>query len=318
VDKKPFCKIIAAFAVLYIVICAVWYYSLSDAKVSIAVKSGDGASSVASVLKKNNLILSKNLFTLWARISKSENKIKTGVYGFSRKDGMFKILRTLKEGSKNAVKFTVPEGSNIKQTAEIIASKTGINKDRFIEIAANEKMEGYLMPETYFADPASSEEKIIAMMRSEFDKKVTPEMYERAKELNMPMDDIITLASIVEKEAVKPEERPVIAAVFYNRLNKNIRLESCATVLYALGTNKAKLAVEDTYIQSPYNTYRHRGLPPGPICSPGIDSIKAALYPESTSSLFFVSAGGGRHLFADNLEEHIKNRNTAKKKNKAN
>ncbi|MDR1695044.1 MAG: endolytic transglycosylase MltG [Endomicrobium sp.] len=314
--KKTFLKIILAAAVLFAAVCSAWHFGLSDAKVSVTVKSGDGALTVASNLKNNGLILSKNLFAAWAKISKSENKIKAGVYEFTQKDGMFKILGILKEGSKNTAKFTVPEGSNIRQTAEIIASKIGIDKDRFIKTASDGKMEGYLMPETYFADPASSEEKIIAMMRAEFDKKVTPEMYERAKEINVPMADIITLASIVEKEAVKPQERAVIAAVFYNRLKKKIRLESCATVLYALGVNKARLTIEDTRFESPYNTYRHSGLPPGPICSPGIESIKAALYPENTSSLFFVSAGGGRHLFAESLEEHIKNRNAANKKNK--
>jgi len=316
VAEKTFGKIIAAIIGLFIIFSFVWYFSLSDANVSITVKSGDGVSTVASVLKKNNLILSKKLFMVWARISKSENKIKPGIYEFTQRDGMFSILRTLKEGSKNVVKFTIPEGSNIKQTAEIIASKTGIDKDKFIKIASEQKLEGYLMPETYFVDPASKEEKIISIMRAEFDKKVTPEMYERAKEIGMSMEDVITLASIVEKEAVRPEERARIAGVFHNRLKKRIRLESCATVLYALGENKSRLTIEDTEINSPYNTYRRFGLPPGPIASPGIESIKAVLYPENTSSLFFVSAGAGRHLFADTLEEHIKNRNAVKKKNK--
>ena len=127
------------------------------------------------------------------------------------------------------------------------------------------------------------------------------------------MKGIITLASIIEKEAVKPEERAIISAVFHNRIKKRIRLESCATVLYAMGANKARLTVEDTKLDSPYNTYRHFGLPPGPICSPGIESIRAALYPANTSSLFFVSAGNGSHLFSESLSEHIKNKNITKR-----
>jgi UPF0755 protein len=156
------------------------------------------------------------------------------------------------------------------------------------------------------------------MMNNEFNKRVTADMRERAKDINEDLKNIITLASIVEKEAVKPEERPVIAAVFYNRLKKKIPLQSCATVLYAMGVTKAKLSVEDTKFESPYNTYRHYGLPPGPICSPGIDSIKAVLYPAQTDSLYFVSSGDGTHMFSQTFEEHKNNKKTAsaKKKNK--
>ena len=288
-------------------------------KIAFQVKGGESASSVALRLKRENLICSKTLFLAYAKFTGSANKIKAGYYEFSRKDGMFKILDWLKSGSQSLTKFTIPEGSNVRQTAEIIASKGMISKDKFIEIAAEKKMEGYLMPETYFLDPMMAEESIIYAMKKEFDKKVTPEMYERAEELNMTMDQIITLASIVEKEAVKPEERATISAVFHNRINKKIRLQSCATVLYAMGVNKARLTVEDTFFDSPYNTYRHAGLPPGPICSPGIESIKAALYPANSSSLFFVSRGDGSHLFAESLDEHVKNRqetNKIKKKQK--
>ncbi|MCL1971981.1 MAG: endolytic transglycosylase MltG [Endomicrobia bacterium] len=282
-------------------------------KIAFQVKSGESASSVALRLKQENLICSKNLFLAYAKFTDSADKIKAGYYEFSAKDGMFKILNELKSGSKSLIKFTIPEGSNIKQTAEIIASKTNISAERFIRLAYEENMEGYLMPETYFIDPSMKEEDIIAVMRKEFDRKVTPEMYERAKELNMTMDQIITLASIIEKEAVKPDERATISAVFHNRLKKNIRLESCATVLYAMGVNKARLTAEDLFFDSPYNTYRHSGLPPGPICSPGIKSIEAALYPENSSSLFFVSQGNGSHLFAENFEEHVKNKRETKK-----
>ncbi|MCL2144397.1 MAG: endolytic transglycosylase MltG [Endomicrobia bacterium] len=283
------------------------------AKTVFSIKSGESAYSIVSRLKKDNLIFSKTLFLAYAKFNGSTSKIKAGYYEFSRKDGMFKILDELKSGSKSLIKFTIPEGSNIKQTAEIIASKGTIDKDKFIRIASDRNMEGYLMPETYFIDPIMKEEDIIDTMKKEFDKKVTPEMYERANELDTDMDKIITLASIVEKEAVNPDERAIIAAVFYNRIQKRIRLESCATVLYAMGVNKARLTREDTFFDSPYNTYRHLGLPPGPICSPGIESIKAALYPANSSSLFFVSKGNGSHLFAESLDEHVKNKQETKK-----
>lgn len=309
-------KIIIAFAVCIAVFFAFetgCSPSGQNEKIPFFVKNGETATSIAVRLKSDKLIASEKMFILYVKITKSANKIKAGYYEFSRKDGMFKILRYLKDGSKSFTKITIPEGSNIRQTAEIIASKGMINKERFIEIASEKKLEGYLMPETYFFDPMMKEEDIIAAMKKEFDNKVTPDMYERAKELGMTMEQIITMASIIEKEAVNPDERTTIAAVFYNRINKKIRLESCATVLYAMGVNKARLTVEDTKFDSPYNTYRHAGLPPGPICSPGIESIRAALYPANTGSLFFVSQGNGSHLFAENLDEHVKNKQQTKK-----
>lgn len=309
--------IIAAAAVLLLIFVIVTACLLSSAKnaekKAFAVKSGESASAIASRLKNDNFIFSKKLFLAYAKLTSSADKIKAGYYEFSSGDGMFKILRDLKDGSKNLIKFTIPEGSNIKQTAEIIASKGTIDKDKFIQIATEEKMEGYLMPETYFIDPLMKEADIIALMKKEFDKKVTPDMYARAEELGVTMEQIITLASIVEKEAVNPDERTTIAAVFYNRINKKIRLESCATVLYAMGVTKARLTLEDTQFDSPYNTYRHLGLPPGPICSPGIESIRAALYPANSSSLFFVSQGNGSHLFAESLGDHVKNKQKTKK-----
>lgn len=311
--QKTRIQIIAAVAALYIIIGAVWYFSLSKEKVMVTVKAGDGASSVAAQLKEKDLIFSKKLFLAWSKITGSSGKIKAGVYEFTERDGTLRILRHLRNGTRNLTRFTIPEGSNIKQIAEIVSSKLPIDKEKFIRLANEQKMEGYLMPETYFVDPGTSEQGIIRIMRKEFDKKVTPDMYERAAEMGIPMQDIITMASIIEKEAVKPEERTTISAVFYNRIQKKIRLQSCATVLYAMGVNKARLTVEDTFFESPYNTYRHHGLPPGPIANPGIESIKAALYPANTGSLFFVSAGNGSHLFAESLDEHIKNRQTTKK-----
>jgi UPF0755 protein len=208
----------------------------------------------------------------------------------------------------------VPEGNNIKQTAEIISRTLNIDKKRFVKIALERNLEGYLMPETYFVNPEINEKQLIEMMYGEFNKKITPDMYKRAKKTNIPFKDIVTMASIIEREAVKPEEKSVVAAVFYNRFRKKMKLQSCATVLYAMRENKVKLTLEDIKFDSPYNTYKHLNLPPGPICSPGLESIKAALYPADTENLFFVSDGNGRNLFAKNLNGHKKNRQTVEKK----
>jgi UPF0755 protein len=148
-------------------------------------------------------------------------------------------------------------------------------------------------------------------------------MQDRAQEIGFSMRDIIILASIIEKEAVKPDERAVISSVFHNRLKKGIKLESCATVLYAMGIVKPHLTYEDIKFDSPYNTYIYAGLPPSPICNPGIESITAALYPADTDKLFFVASGDGGHLFADGFKQHVENKkiandNAKKKKNRNN
>jgi len=282
-------------------------FFVSDSRVLLNVKSGEAVSTVALRLKENKLICSEKLFLGLVKITKSQDKLKAGVYSFSRRDSMFRILRNLKDGSGNLLRFTVPEGSNIKQTAEFISRVINIDKDKFVKIATDRNAEGYLMPETYFAAPGMNEEQLIEMMQDEFNKKVKADMRKRAESINVAFKDIITLASIIEKEAVKTEEKAVIAAVFYNRLKRNIKLQSCATVLHAIGISKAKLTAEDVKFDSPYNTYKHFGLPPGPICSPGLDSIMAALYPADTNNLFFVSAGNGFHLFAKNFDGHKKN-----------
>jgi UPF0755 protein len=290
------------------------FVSAPGEKTVFTVEKGESFLTVASRLEEQKLILSKKLFLFFVKITNSQGKLKVGIYDLSGNDGMLKILKSLKSNSKNFIKITIPEGNNIKQVSDIIADKLKIDKDKFIKIASDKNLEGYLMPETYFVSPGISEEELINMMHNEFDKKITSDMYKRAEELKIPFKDIITIASIIEKEAVKPEEKSVIAAVFYNRLKKNMRLQSCATVLYAMGAVKEHLSLEDVKLKSPYNTYLYLGLPPGPISNPGIQSIKAALYPANSDALFFVSAGDGSHLFSKTSGEHTKNKQFAKKK----
>jgi UPF0755 protein len=317
VIRKIICILVTVVVCFAIFFCALLL--VSDDNVLISVQRGDSISEVASRLKENKLICSKKLFLGLVKITKSENKLRAGAYNFSRKDSIFKILKTLKSSSKNVLRFTVPEGNNIKQIADIVSQTINVDKEKFIKIAQDKNLEGYLMPETYFVVSGETEEDIIKMMHDEFNKKITPAMYERAKEMNVEFKDIVIMASIIEKEAVKPEEKPAISAVFYNRLKKKIRLQSCATVLYAMNAmelNKAKLTIEDTRFQSPYNTYVHYGLPPGPISNPGMQSIKAALYPANTGSLFFVSTGDGGHLFAKKFDDHKQNKQKVKLKQK--
>jgi UPF0755 protein len=290
------------------------YCFLSCSQVLINVRHGDSAFAIASCLKENKLIYSRNLFLCLVRVTNSQNKLRSGAYNFSRKDGMFKILKVLKSGFGNKLKFTIPEGSTVEQVIDIVSRTIHIDRQKFAEIITGKNLEGYLMPETYFVSLGMSEERLIEMMYKEFNKKITPDMYKRAEEMNIAFKDIIIMASIIEKEAVRSEERALISAVFYNRLHKKLRLQSCATVLRAIGVKKVNLSIKDTKVNSPYNTYIHFGLPPAPISNPGVQSIKTALYPANIDSLFFVSTKNGTHLFADTFDGHKRNRKIVKLK----
>jgi UPF0755 protein len=314
VAKKIVAFISTVIILFLVLILCLGFVCPHGEKTMFIVENGENFSKVASRLEEQNLILSKKLFLFFIKITNSQGKLKAGIYELSGNEGTFKVLKKLKSNSRNFIRITIPEGNNIKQISDIIADKLKIDKDKFIKTALDKNLEGYLMPETYFVSPGISEEELIDMMHNEFNKKITPDMYKRAEELKISFKDIITMASIIEKEAVKSQERSVIAAVFYNRLRKNMRLQSCATVLYAMGVIKEKLSLEDIKLKSPYNTYLHFGLPPGPISNPGIQSIRAALYPADSSVLFFASVGDGSHLFAKTFAEHVKNKQIIKNK----
>jgi UPF0755 protein len=311
-------KITILLFVIFLVIFINLNFFTSNEEKIITVQSGDNFMMVASHLEEQKIIYSKNLFLALVKLTRSENQLKVGLYKFSQKNNMFKIWKELKDGSSTYFRITIPEGSNIKQTADIVSKTINIDKEKFIKLATAQNLEGYLMPETYFVSYGVNEEQLISIMRNEFDKKITPNMYERAKELGISFKDVIIIASIVEKEASKPQERSMIAAVFYNRLKKKMMLQSCATVLYAMGVNKPKLTFKDTKFKSPYNTYIHFGLPPGPICSPGIESIEAVLYPANTKNLFFILHDDRSHLFSENFDKHKKNRRIIKVKQQGN
>jgi UPF0755 protein len=310
--KKVAISISVVFILFLTLFFCTGFIPASGEKTSFVVEKGENFSTVASHLERENLIVSKQLFLFFIKLTNSQGKLKAGIYELSGNDSMFTILKKLKSNSKNFIRISIPEGNNIRQTVDIIADKVKIDRDKFIKIALDRNLEGYLMPETYFVSPGISEEELIEIMHNEFNKKITPEMYKRAKELKILFKDIVTMASIIEKETVKPEERHLVASVFYNRLKKKMMLQSCSTVLYTMAVIKEKLSLEDTKFKSPYNTYLHFGLPLGPISNPGIESIKAALYPADSGVLYFVSNGDGTHLFAKTFAEHVKNKQTVK------
>jgi UPF0755 protein len=228
----------------------------------------------------------------------------------------------------DTVKFTIPEGYNLNQIAEKLNS-LGVVSPESIQAALKvesykydfigqipdreKKLEGYLFPDTYEIYKDTSAEAIIDKLLGRFNTVFTEEYRNRAKELNMTIDQVITLASIIEREAKLDTERKTISAVFHNRLKKNMMLQSCATVQYLFKEQKEILTYKDLEIESPYNTYKHTGLPPGPIASPGLKSIEAALYPENVDYLYFVANDDGSHVFTKTYSEHLEAQNKMKK-----
>ncbi|MDD4571695.1 MAG: endolytic transglycosylase MltG [Clostridia bacterium] len=293
-----------------------------EEEVAFSIEDNMGAKAIAQALEDKDIIKSAFAFRFYVSQTGIDNKLKPGNYSFGPGKVTYGgIVDELLQGNTNVntVNVTIPEGYTVLQIAEVFA-KTGIvTKDDFLEAAKNfdisayfyipnnkgyTRLEGFLFPDTYNIAKSWTSEQIIGLMLKNFDKKLTTEMRKQAEAMNMSIYEIVTMASIVEREARQDSDRPIIAGVFYNRLSKPMRLESCATVQYILGDQKAKLTTADTKIDDPYNTYRNDGLPPGPIAVPGLKALEAALYPEENDYYFFLAKPDGYHYFSKTLDEH--------------
>jgi UPF0755 protein len=313
-DKKRKITVSIIFLIILIFAPLIMFQQKEDKVVEVFIPKGSSPHKIAQILKDSDVISSPKMFLLLIKIKDYSKKLQAGLYDFNKKDSYFTILNKLKNGDSKNIKVIIPEGFNIKQIAKVLSENGICNENKFIELATSQNLEGYLFPNTYLLLPQMDEQEVIKIMNDEFNKFWTEEKEERLKQINKTKKDVIILASIVEREAVEDKERPVIAGIFINRLSKGIRLESCATVLYAMGVNKERLSFEDLKFESPYNTYRHKGLPPGPICNPGAKAIDAVLNPIITENLYFVSKGNGTHYFSSTLEQHVKNKIVSKKK----
>ena len=313
-DKKRKIIISIIFLIILIFTPLIIFQQKEDKVVDVFIPKGSSPHKIAQILKDSDVISSTKLFLFLVKIKDYSKKLQAGLYEFNKKDSSFTILNKLKNGDSKNIKVIIPEGVNIKQIANVLSENVICNENKFIELATSQNLEGYLFPNTYMLLPQMDEQEVIKIMNDEFNKFWTEENEERLKQINKSKKNVIILASIVEKEAVDDKERPIIARIFINRLSKGIRLESCATVLYAMGINKERLSLEDLKFESPYNTYRNKGLPPGPICNPGAKSIDAVLNPIITENLYFVSKGNGTHYFSSTFEQHIKNKIVSKKK----
>ncbi|NNF98139.1 MAG: endolytic transglycosylase MltG [Desulfobacteraceae bacterium] len=283
----------------------------------IVIRSGLGFNQVTDILYERGLITHKWRFRLVARVKKADKKLKAGEYLMSTDMTPIQILDKLVSGKVLLHRLTIPEGYNLNQIAET-AETAGFNKSADFLFAATrskyarelnipaDTFEGYLFPDTYFFPSGVTPDEIIATMVHRFWTQFPDEFRTRADELGLSIHQVVTLASIIEKETGAASERPLISSVFHNRLKKKMRLESDPTVIYGIEDFDGNIKRSHLRAKTPYNTYQIRGLPPGPIASPGRDAVKAALFPADTSFLFFVSKKDSTHYFSKTIAEHNK------------
>lgn len=298
-------------------------------EIQFTVKSGESLTDIALNLEKAKLISSADRFRYIARIQAGANDVRAGEYTLRPNMLSTEILATLRQG-KGSNRFTAVEGWRAVQIADQLELQGLATRKDFLAAAHGEyqadflasrpagaTLEGYLFPDTYSVLPGSTARDIVQRMLDNFSRQFTPERRAQAQRRGLTIHQVITLASIVEREAATPSERPIIASVFTNRMQRGMKLQSDPTVQFALaGLEPAvnsrgywQSTITDLNLQmdSPYNTYRYAGWPPGPIANPGLAAIEAALNPAQTEYLYFVAKSDGTHAFAVTLREHNEN-----------
>jgi len=279
----------------------------------IQIPSGTNATKIRNILIDNKVIKNNPLlFSAYVKVLKIENQLKYGEYALSPSMNLVQTVNKLVKGEVVQYKITVPEGFNSEQIADLFDRKEIIEKTEFMKLvkSTEKSWEGYLFPDTYEVSKNYGARKIFDELLTNFNRIIEENnVRDLVKETDYSLHEIITLASIIEKEAGSYEEKRLISSVFYNRLKLGMKLQSCATIYYILGNTTKKLDENDLKINSPFNTYLNKGLPPGPICNPGLDSIKAALDPSDEDYLYFVLGEDGKHLFSKTYSEHLKNKN---------
>ncbi len=320
----PGIVLLLLLSTVIILYCTVIFWSQDNPFERIRVKVPEGASlkSISNILWDQQIISNEKFFVLAARLLGQEKAVQAGVFTLDGADNNYRILRQLVKGSPNIQTVTIVEGWTITETADELTVRLGLDRDEFIslchdsafiaslDLPAVNSLEGFLFPETYSFLEEQDEEDIIIRLVNQYKNHFSVEMENVAERTGFSELEIVTMASIIEGEAIFDEERAIIAAVYYNRLKKRMRLQADPTIQYIIAGPPRRLLKRDLNIRSPYNTYRNYGLPIGPINSPGYQSILAALYPTDVDYLYFVARGDGYHTFSKTQAEH----NRAKRK----
>lgn len=281
----------------------------------VEVPRGATLRDVADILAAEDIVNNPLYFTIAAKLAGVERQIKPGEYVLNTRMRPLEVLDFLRKGITLHYEIVIPEGYTMEQIAGLLQEKEILPAEEFIRRARDpefirslgldsESLEGYLFPSTYYISKDTTADRILQRMVQVFDRVYTTELSERARQLGMTRHQVVTLASIIEKEASAESERPLVSAVFHNRLRLGMPLQSDPTVIYAVSAFDGNLKRAHLMMDSPYNTYQRRGLPPGPIANPGAASIQAALYPAPVDYLYFVSRNNGTHYFSSSIDEH--------------
>ena len=289
-------------------------------KVIVKIERGMAGVHIGKLLEDKGVIKSARSFSSYIKSKNLGNALQAGEYEFLT--GMLeeKVVEKLVKGEVRYITVAIPEGLNVKQIALLFSEKGLVTQDEFLKKAKNYtpyaymktdddlveyKCEGFLFPATYHIKPETSVDGILELLTNTFDDYLTGEMREKIRKGDMTIREFIAIASLVEKEAAVDEDRPYIAKAFLKRLEIHMPLQSCATIQYILGHPKPELTIADTKLPSPYNTYLHYGLPPGPIASPGLLAMKAVLEPAVEDYIYFVVQKNGKHIFSKTYSEHL-------------
>jgi UPF0755 protein len=297
------------------------YRGFTEAEIFVDLPAGSGVQGIGTRLAAAGVVPDPWTFRLAVRLSGDERRLQAGEYRFADPATPFEVIGRLARGDVATRTVTVPEGLTIPEIAKIFETSGFGPADDFVRAASDGRLaaafdpdastlEGYLFPDTYSLPRRAGAEAMVRAMLAAFDRAFTPDLRQAASAEGLSPREVVTLASIVEKETAAPDERPIVAAVYRNRLRTGMRLQCDPTVIYAVmlaGRWHGNLTRQDLEIDSPYNTYRYAGLPPGPIASPGRASIVAALHPADVPYLYFVSRNDGTHAFATTLAEHSRN-----------
>jgi UPF0755 protein len=301
---------------------------IRGAEQTVIIEDGTPLRDIAAVLESKGIIKNKTFFLLWAKSKGYSKKIKSGEYSLSSAMAPAKIFYILTKGIIITHPVTFPEGFSAEQIGETLARSIKVDKSAFLSCIhdptilkkhgiSGSSLEGYLYPDTYHFNRRQSPQSIIDTMVGRFNDVIRP-FKKSLGQTGLTLEEVITLASIVEKETGRADERPLIASVFLNRIRQGMRLDSDPTVIYGIQNFNGNITRDDLKRYTPYNTYVIEGLPPGPISNPGLQSIKAVIYPAHTDYLYFVSKNDGSHQFSRSLEEHNRAVMTYQKKRAGN
>lgn len=301
------------------------YYKPVDSrdktKVEVVIPAQSNARQIAAILSQQKLIRSERAFLYYCRHNKLDNRLQSGHYRFSRSQSLPQIASIIAQGRVVGISFTIPEGYTVKQIGDLLVKKNICSRDEWNEaitashdfeflkgapVNTKNELEGFLFPDTYDISEDTTANQIVNLMLSNFEHHWKEQFADKARSKGMSLYDTVILASIIEREAQRDNERRLISGVIQNRLKTGMLLQLCPTVLYCIGQpEKDNVTYQDLQIDSPYNTYKHPGLPPGPISCPGAASIAAALNPEKTDYYYYVAKGDGSHYFSRTYSEHL-------------